>query len=42
MMMHAVFEDSFEHDMDEDWWMAVFFLGPAGLLMYYFAREEHI
>lgn len=41
-MMRAVFYDSFDHDMDQDWWMAVFFLGPMGLLLYYLARQDII
>lgn len=41
-MMHAVFYDSFDHSMDQDWWMAVFFLGPVGVLFYYLAREDVI
>lgn len=41
-MMHAVFYNSVDHKMDQDWWMAVFFLGPVGVLLYYLAREDVI
>ncbi len=39
-MMREVFNDSFQHGMDYDWWLAVLLLGPVGLLLYLYARDS--
>ena len=41
-MAKAVYEDSFEHDLDYDWWMIVPLLGPIGVLIYYLDRENKL
>ncbi len=39
-MMREVFNDSFQHGMDYDWWLAVLFLGPVGVLLYLYVRDS--
>lgn len=39
-LMFAVYHDAPEHGRSENWWIALFLLGPLGLILYILVRES--